>query len=1053
MSEADVEQAAISYFQEVGWAAVNAQAETLGPEGTLGRKHRAQVVLEPRLQAALQKLNPGLGAAALKQALEVLTRDRSAMLLVAANKELHGLLRDGVPVKVQRPGGGEQVVSVRVIDWATPKNNDFLLVQQFTIAGQVATYRSDLVGFVNGLPLVFVELKSTEHNTKEAFDQNFSAYRAEIPQLFWFNGVVLLSNGLDARMGSITSGWEHFKPWKRVEREEEPSKPGLETVIRGLCDPGRLLDLVENFTLFADVKGTTAKVLGQNHQVLGVNGAVARIRAYRQALDAGADEKTLVEARKLGVFWHTQGSGKSFSMVFFAQKVIRTVKGNWSFIVVTDREELDNQIHGTFQTSGAVKEVGVQAQSTRHLRSLLVEDHRYVFTLIQKFRDPDPQVSSRPDIVVMADEAHRSQYDTFAENMRDSLPKAAYIGFTGTPLVQGDHITESVFGGYASKYRFWQAIEDGATVPLYYEATIPPLQLNNEDFSDDLEELVDAAELSDEQQRKLHQTFARQYHLITREDRLQTIAGNLIEHFLGLPAGQKALVVSIDKLTTIRLYRQVKAAWDERIQQLKDQLAAVQYGDKTTRTLLERSIAFMSETQMSVIVSRSQFDTETLVKKGYDKKWAEEVLGPSSKEALADRFKKPDDPFRIAFVCAMWITGFDAPSCSVVYLDKPMKNHTLMQTIARANRVYPGKECGLIVDYIGVFKNLEAAFSLYSGRDVSAEATPIETKDKLVEELKKTIEQARAFCAVREIQLATLLAGGGATQLAAITQAADKLVHPEATKKEFLSLASRIDRLYSAIGFDARKKAFAADREAIRLLERTIRAAAEAVSIDAVMKQVEELLDRSIDTRVLTLSETAASPWGNRVDLNAIHQALRANMTSPLSGMGVETTITSTRRAVNEAADKNPTLGPLRDRLDQLINDYNRSAKTTTELFAELSRIIEELEKETARSKAEGLTREQLVLFDVMLAACNAEEKNRESIKTVAISLAKHLPPKLVIDWRKSEQKRAAVLVLIESELAEAPYSDEDYPIACQQVFKHVFESYWGDGKSKFSEN
>ena len=443
-----VEQPAIRLLAELGWQTISALEEVLGPHSTLGRETKAESVLLLRLRAALCRLNPTLPPEALSTAIDELARDRSAMSLVAANREVYGLLKEGIPVSVPDPkGGGQKTERVRVIDWENPAANDFLLVSQFSVTGSLYTRRPDLVGFVNGLPLVVIELKKPGVPAQQAFDDNLTCYKADIPQLFWFNGLMIASNGTESHVGSLTADWERFFEWKRIEREDEPRRVSLEVMLRGTCEPSRLLDLLENFSLFSEHKAGLVKVLGQNHQFLGVNNAIAAmLTARKQGHGRG------------GVFWQTQGSGKSLAMVFFAQKILRKIPGNWTFVVVTDRVELDDQIAKTFKACGAVSETEsdlCHAQSGAQLRQLLAENHRYVFTLIHKFQTPE-LLCDRSDVIVLTDEAHRSQYDTLALNMRAALPRALFLAFTGTPLIAGEERTREVFGDYVSIYDFQQ---------------------------------------------------------------------------------------------------------------------------------------------------------------------------------------------------------------------------------------------------------------------------------------------------------------------------------------------------------------------------------------------------------------------------------------------------------------------------------------------------------------------------------------------------------------------------------------------------------------------
>jgi type I restriction enzyme, R subunit len=577
-----VEQPAIALFEELGYETANCFYEKVRPDNpTLGRETTAEVVLAPKLRAALKKLNPEVGDEAIRLAIEELTKDRSAMSLAHANREIYKLLKDGVRVSFQDDEGDEDNETLRVIDWNEPGNNDFFLASQFWVSGNIYKRRGDLIGFVNGLPLLFIELKKTHSKVEHAYKNNLKDYKQTIPQLFWYNAVIILSNGSQAKIGSVTAGWEHFSDWKRINSEGEKGVISLETLIRGTCEKSRFLDLVENFTVFDDAKGGLIKLVAKNHQFLGVSKVIAALK------------KIKVNQGRLGVFWHTQGSGKSYSMVFFSQKVLRKVQGNWTFLVVTDRDDLDNQIYKNFRNTGAVTEE-CQADSGDNLKQLLREDHRFIFTLIQKFVTKKgqkyPKLSDRSDIIVMTDEAHRSQYDTLALNMRNALPKAAFIGFTGTPLMAGEERTKEVFGDYVSIYNFRQSIEDGATVPLFYENRIPELQLANEDFKEELEELIEQAELDDEKEKKLEREFAREYHLITRDDRLEKVAEDLVTHFIGREQGGKGMVVCIDKATAVKMYDKVRKHWNAYLADLKAELPLTKSTSVTARRLSSRRL-------------------------------------------------------------------------------------------------------------------------------------------------------------------------------------------------------------------------------------------------------------------------------------------------------------------------------------------------------------------------------------------------------------------------------------------------------------------------------
>ncbi len=546
---------------------------------------------------------------------------------------------------------------------------------------------------MNGLPWVVIELKRPGVPVRQAFDENLTSYKHPqngVPQLFAYNALLIASNGTDAKVGSLTADWDRFFEWKRIEREEEERRVSLEVLLRGTCDKHRLLDLVRNFTLFSEHKSGLTKILAQNHQFLGVNNAIAATLAARAAGHGRA-----------GVFWQTQGSGKSYSMVFYAQKILRTVPGNWTFVIVTDRVELDDQIAKTFAACGAVEDTTkCHASSGAHLRRAAAREPPLRLHAHPQVPDAAEVLNDRRDVIVIADEAHRSQYDQLAMNMRAALPNALFVAFTGTPLLAGEDRTREVFGDYVSIYDFQQSVEDGATVPLFYENRTPELQLVNPDLNDDLYDVIDQADLDEETEARLQKLLGQRYHLITRDDRLDTVAGDIVQHFLGRGFQGKAMVVSIDKATALRTYEKVKRAWDA---ETASRRAPRGYDPRRGRARRRSTEATPLEAvDMAVIVSPGQNEIEDMKKVGIDivphrKRMAE------SRPPLDERFKDPADPLSLVFVCAMWLTGFDAPSCSTVYLDKPMRNHTLMQTIARANRIYPDKNNGVIVDYANVF--------------------------------------------------------------------------------------------------------------------------------------------------------------------------------------------------------------------------------------------------------------------------------------------------------------------------------------------------------------
>jgi type I restriction enzyme, R subunit len=1042
-----VEQPAIELLADLGWSTVNAMHERLGSEGTLGRDNQGEVILVGRLRPALERLNPSLPPLAIEQAIAELTKDRSAMDPVRANRELYDLVKDGVEVAVRTADGGTEPERVRVVDWSDPAVNEFLLVSQLWVAGDMYRRRADLVGFVNGLPLVLIELKASHRKLEHAYADNLTDYRMTVPRMFWPNGFIVLSNGRESKVGTVSSGWEHFAEWKKVDDEAEPGVVSLETVLRGTCEPTRLLDLVENFTAFQERPGGLVKLLARNHQYLGVNNAIRRLGEVWEAPER--------ERGRLGVFWHTQGSGKTLAMLFFSQKVLRKLAGNWTFVVITDRKDLDDQVYEAFSDAAVLTEGHVQATSGDHLRTLLGEDHRYVFTLIQKFRAERgatyPVISERSDIVVVTDEAHRSQYDVLALNMRNALPNASFLGFTGTPLIAGEEKTRDVFGDYVSVYDFGESIRDGATVPLYYENRIPELQLANEAFDDDLNLILEEAAVDEAQEVKLARVFSQQYQLITRQDRLERVAADLVDHFLGRGFPGKAMVVSIDKATAVRMYVKVRKHWEDRLARGRTRLAQEELGDKE-RALLEAEVDYMAGTDMAVVVSQAQNEILEMSRKGLD-------IAPHRRrmvdEDLEGKFKDAADSLRIVFVCAMWTTGFDVPSCSTIYLDKPMKNHTLMQTIARANRVFPEKTNGLIVDYIGVFRNLEAALAIYAApRGGSEGSLPVRDKTELLAWLRSAVDQALEFCRNKAVDVNGMLAAKGFDLIAAGEVAVEQLIADDDTKSRYLTHARLVDRLFRAILPDPEANEFGPVRAVLVYLAERIAALNPAVDVSHVLGRVERLLDESVAANAYVIHAPTGES-SHLIDLNEIDwEALAERFAKGRKRTESEKLRAAVAAKVAKLASLNPTRDDWAERFQQMIEEYNAGSVNVEEFFQRLVAFTKALNEEERRRLAENLDEEQLAIYDLLMRPSpELTAAERKQVKRVAEGLLKLLKrEKLVLDWRKEQRARAAVRLAIEEHLDELPekFTTDLYERKCEAVYQHVYDSYWDDGHSVY---
>jgi type I restriction enzyme R subunit len=1028
-----VEQPATSLFAALGWQTVSAMDETFGAGGTLGRETKGEVVLTDRLRAALTRLNPGLPAEAIQTAIDELARDRSAMSLEAANREVYRLLKEGVAVSMpDREHGGQKTERLRVVDWEDPEQNDFLLVSQLSVVGSLYTCRPDLVGFVNGLPWVVIELKKPGVPARAAFDENLTHYKSQIPQLFWYSALLIASNGTDSRVGSLTADWERFFEWKRVEREDEARRVSLEVMLRGTCDGVRLLDLVENFTLFSEHKEGLVKVLGQNHQVLGVNNAIASmLEAREQGHGRG------------GVFWQTQGSGKSFSMVFFAQKVLRRLVGNWTFVVVTDRVELDLQITKTFKAVGAVSETEgdvCHAESGAHLLELLRGNHRYVFTLIHKFQTGEA-LTDRADVIVLTDEAHRSQYDTLALNMRAAMPQATFLAFTGTPLIAGEERTRDVFGDYVSIYDFQQSVEDGATVPLFYENRTPELQLVNPDLNDDIYDMIEGAGLDEEQEAQLEKVLGRQYHLITRDDRLETVARDIVRHFLGRGFVGKAMVVSIDKATALKMHDKVKKHWAAETAGVQEELRRYDLSPQDSAALVQR-LEVLTTTDMALIVSPGQNEIEQMKNLGLDIEPHRRRMN-ESQPGLDEKFKDTADSLRLVFVCAMWLTGFDAPSCSTVYLDKPMRNHTLMQTIARANRVFPGKHSGVIVDYANVFASLEKALAIYGAG--KGGTNPVKDKAQLVAALREAVTAATAFCASHGVDLTAMeaLPLGGMERLWAIENAVDALIGPDALRREFLGHEKFAGTLYRAVKPDPAAIEFSVRMTGIAILAGAIRAklSPNPPDIATILKQIGELLDDSITG--LQIQEDGPPAINlSKINFEALAERFKQSKHK-------KTDLEALKAAIAAKLEKlvrlNRTRADFAEKFEALIESYNNGSRTIEQLFQELLTLSNSLNEEQERHLRESLTEEELVIFDILTRPSPPlSTEERAEVKKVARELLVRLRELLVLNWRQKAAARSSLKLAIEDTLDRLPpaYDRLVFAQKCTALFEHVYESY-----------
>lgn len=1040
--------------------------EKLGKEGDLGRASEQEVVLTRYLGEKLLELNPGLPDAAYQEALRVVCAMPSSTNIVSVNKEKYSLHKNGVEVSFHNEKGERIKKRLRLFDFDNYENNHFLLVREFWIKGDIYRRRADLVGFVNGIPLLFMEVKNVHKDIRAAFEQNLADYKDTVPHLFYHNAFIILGNGIDAKIGSVSSKFEHFNDWKRL-KENEPGVVDMETLLKGTCSKATLMDIFENFTLFDQSSGRLVKIVARNHQYLGVS----------RAIDAVVDRGERLG--KLGVFWHTQGSGKSYSIVFFAQMVHRKLGGNYTFVVLTDREDLDTQIYKTFAGCGLVDndKDPCRADSGRDLKALIGQQKAFVFTLIQKFNekvDPKNPYSKRDDIIIITDEAHRTQYGTLSLNMRNALPNASFIGFTGTPLFKDDEITKKVFGDYISTYDFQRAVEDKATVPLYYDARGEELVFTDEDgnehtvadpkgINERIAEKLDELEIEDvDVQQRLERELKRDYHIITATSRLDQIAQDFVSHYANAWETGKAMFVCIDKITCVRMHKLIDFYWQQEIKAKEKELTTAT--DEQDLAWRERQLAWMKETLMAVVVSEEQGEVAKFEKWGLDIKPHRQLiktgfeLADGSRLDMEEAFKSSEHPFRVAVVCAMWLTGFDVPTLSTLYLDKPLKAHTLMQAIARANRVAEGKNNGLIVDYCGILKNLRKALATFAGAGDEGhgggeeEKEPARPNEELLESLNESISFVAEFLRKQDFELNRIVTETGFSKNAAIAQAKEIINQNDETRKRFEVMAREVFNKFKACINVPGINAYRDVRDAINVLYKSLQADKEKADISDIMKELYEIVDSSIDT---TRKINEPKPNGDRIyDISKIDfDRLRQEFSR---SERKNTTVQSLKHAIEKKLARLMMQNPLRtdyqEHYEKLVKEYNQEKDRVVieKTFEALLKLNEELSHEEKRAIREGLDEESLVLFD-LLSKPNLQPKEIAKIKQVATSLLATLKAERlkVANWQQKESTRDAVKQQIfdflydeKTGLPVEQYEEVEISDITERVFLHIYRAY-----------
>lgn len=1020
---------------ELGWDVQFAHnTEVLGDDGTFGRKSYREILLVRYFRAALKRLNPWMSESQMSEAQSAMEKRLSTSSLLQVNEEKYFLIRDGIPVTVKRPNGQTETRKAAVIDFQHPENNAFLAIKELKIHGDLYRRRTDIVGFVNGLPLLFVELKKNTVDVQNAYEDNYTDYLDTIPHLFYYNAFLMLSNGTEARVGTLGSKYEFFHEWKRLEEKEQGSV-ALETMLRGICQKAHFLDLLENFILFDHSNGNTAKILARNHQYLGVNEAV---KAY---------EARKLNDGKLGVFWHTQGSGKSYSMVFLAQKIRRKFAGSPTIVVLTDREELNKQISDTFENCGLLgksKSSQFMATSGDDLVSKLKGNPSFIFTLIQKFNKPEAApIYPDHDIIIMSDEAHRSQYGIFADNMMKLLPTAARIGFTGTPLLSSDNITARTFGGYISVYDFKRAVEDGATVPLYYENRGEKiLDLRNPEITERILDAIENADIDVDQQDKLEAEFAKEIHLMTAEPRLKAIARDFVGHYSELWTSGKAMFVCLNKVTCVRMYNFVQTYWQEAIKALE---ASMKTASQQEAQELERKLKWMQETEMAVVISQEQNEIKTFAKWGLDIKSHREKM---EKRELDKEFKDASNPFRVVFVCAMWLTGFDVKSLSCLYLDKPLKAHTLMQTIARANRVSEGKSNGLIIDYIGIVKALRKALADYTA-NVGGQGgdDPTVDKDELIARILDTIEKAKCFLRECGFELADLIAAVDFMKLSLLQTAANAVCGTIEDKKSFSTYASELIRLMKYMNRDDITDQARKDYEAIVAIYKELQKKRRHADTTDLMVEINAIISEYVEME----DGPKASGETRRFDISAIDFELLRREFAKMKNKNLA--MKDLEAIIQQKLDRlllnNPNRIDYYERYQQIITNYNseQDRATIEKTFMELMDLADNLDSEAQRYVREGFENdEELSLYDLLFRE-DLTKAEIKKLKEVSASLLKKIKAKIdAIDhWTDKQETKAAVDNLIRDTLwAELPECYDEISISeyRQRIYEYVYTRY-----------
>ena len=1033
-SESVVEQAALAWLESAGWSVRN--GATIAPgESAAERDDYGQVVLAQRLRDALARLNPALPAEAVEDAFRKLTRPDGAEL-VARSRALHRLLVDGVTVEYRAADGEIRGAQARVIDFDKPSANDWLAVNQFSVTENKHARRPDVVLFVNGLPLAVVELKNAadENATIWSAWQQLQTYKAEIASLFATNALLAISDGVEARVGTLTAGREWFKPWRTIAGEglADPHLPELQVVIEGLCSPQRFLDLVRDFIVYEDDGGgRIAKKMAGYHQFHAVQVAVRetlRAAELHRAGDRVAEAAGRYEAgkkpggkpgdRRVGVVWHTQGSGKSLTMAFYAGRIIREpAMENPTLIMLTDRNDLDDQLFGTFsRCKDLLRQPPVQAESRVHLRELLsVAAGGVVFTTLHKFfpeekGDRHPTLSDRRNIVVIADEAHRSQYDFidgYARHMRDALPHASFIGFTGTPIELADANTRAVFGDYISVYDIQRAVKDGATVPIYYESRLAKLALDEAErpkIDPKFEEATEGEEV--ERKEKLKTKWAQLEAVVGAEKRLELVAKDIVEHFAKRLEAMdgKAMIVCMSRRICVELHREIvklRPGWNG---------ADDEHG------------------ALKVVMTGSASDPAD---------WQQHIRNKPRREALANRFRDPKDAFKLVLVRDMWLTGFDAPSLHTMYIDKPMRGHGLMQAIARVNRVFKDKPGGLVVDYLGLAQELKAALATYT--ESGGTGRTALDQDEAVAVM---LEKYEVCCGLfHGFDWAKWSTGTPQERLSLLPLAQEHILAQESGKERCVGAVRELSQAFALAVPHAEALRIRDDVAFFQAVQAVLakRAPGDARPEEELDHAVRQIISRAVAPE--GVMDIFAAAGLAKPDISILSDDFLAEVRGmPQRNLAVELLQKLLRGELSKRRRKNVVQArSFAEMLEQTIRRYQNRAIEAAQVLEELIQLAKDMREASARGDALGLSEDELAFYDALETNDSAVKVlGDDTLRAIARELVETVRKNVTIDWTLRENVRAQLRVLVKRILRKHGYPPDKQEKATATVLEQA---------------